>query len=97
VGKNIVTLTSLKKQNISSGPSTILRFDHLVEQYPDKRTLLEFEKMHKSELDHRHPNADAVHFVSIDESGLIKRRKNHCRCCCSSKKTVSRKGQPAVA
>jgi hypothetical protein len=66
LGKVIGDPAFLKKHNIVAGPSTVLRFDHLVEQYPDESTPIEFVVMHKSELDERMSKLDSVYFVAID-------------------------------
>jgi hypothetical protein len=66
LGKVIGDPAFLKKHNIVAGPSTVLRFDHLVEQYPDESAPIEFVVMHKSELDERLSKVDSVHFIAID-------------------------------
>jgi len=66
VGKILGDPDFLTKHNIVPGPSTVLKLDHLLEQYPDERAPIEFEIMHKRELDERMSNSDAVHFVAVD-------------------------------
>ena len=54
------------KHSIVPGPSTVLKFDHLIEQYPDESAAIEFSVMHKRELDPALGKLDVVHFVGVD-------------------------------
>ena len=66
VGKIIGDAEFLKRHNIVPGTTTVLKFDHLLEQYPDESAPIEFMVMHKRELDKRLSKNDAVHFVAVD-------------------------------
>ena len=64
LGKILGDPDFLTKHNMA--PAAVLKFDHLVEQYPDESDTLEFKVMHKRELDDRLSKADDVHFVAVD-------------------------------
>ena len=66
LGKILGDPDFLRKHNIVPGPSTVLKLDHLLEQYPDEHAPIQFEVMHKRELDERMSNSDSVHFVAVD-------------------------------
>jgi hypothetical protein len=66
MGKILGDPDFLTKHNIVPGARTVLKFDHLLEQYPDEHAPIEFDIMHKRELDERMSNSDAVHFVAVD-------------------------------
>jgi len=64
LGKILGDPDFVTKHNVA--PSAVLRFDHLVEQYPNESDPLEFKVMHKRELDERLAKADVVHFIAVD-------------------------------
>jgi len=68
MGKIIGNPSFLIKHKIVPCPSNVLTFDHLVEQYPDERAPIEFEVMHKRELDERLSKCDLVHFVAVENA-----------------------------
>ena len=68
VGKILGDPDFRTKYGIAPGSSTILKFDHLTEQYPDPSAPIQFNVMHKDELCDRLEKSDAVHFVEIDGS-----------------------------
>jgi len=68
MGKIIGDPNFLIKHTIVPSPSNVLTFNHLVEQYPDERTPIEFQVMHKRELDERLSKCDLVHFVAVENA-----------------------------
>ena len=68
VGKILGDPDFRTKHGITPGPSTVLKFDHLIDQYPDQSVPIVFNVMHKDELCDRLEKGDAVHFVGIDGS-----------------------------
>jgi hypothetical protein len=54
------------RSRFKSAKIEVLAFDHLVQQYPDQQTPIEFEMLHRSKL---HPSLckdDVVHFVGLE-------------------------------
>ena len=71
MGKILGDPDFLRKHDIVPGPTTVLKMDHLTDQYPDPSAPLEFNVMHKDELCDRLEKGDAVHVIGIDGSPYL--------------------------
>ena len=54
------------RSRFKSSKIEVLTFDHLIQQYPDQQTPIQFEMLHRSKLDPSLCKDDSVHFTGME-------------------------------